>query len=265
MATNDRDERPGRESRLLLLVVGVSVAVLFVLARLRFTGGDAPVVTPSAAPLAGLTARSALDEMSSTVADVLSRASDVVLVVELAPAPPAPQAGPARAAQKAPDEPKSSIWTPALRVAGDTAVLHVPNGWQPVSGFNLDAPLTLVAADPATETALVRVAVPGGEPRLPPAAALSTPSYVIAVSASPAGLGADPVFIGRTDTLTDPAWPRPLLRVFGHADLRAGEIVFTPDGSLIGLVAGSTEISRIVPLDTLRAVAQQLAAKGARP
>jgi hypothetical protein len=267
MASNGIGERSGRESRLLILVVGVSLAVLFVLARFRFPASDVAVVTPSAAPLAGLAARASFDDMAGTLSDVLARVSGAVAVVELAPIPQAPPAE-ARGRRGAPPPtapaPVPSRWTPALRVGSDMAIAYVPDGWKPVSGLDLDGPVELVAADVRTQTAIVRVpstlSFPDGF-----AGALRGfvgRAYVAVVGASPGGLSVDPAFIGRIDAVSEATWPQPLLRVSGHADLRSGELVFGVNGRLIGLVTSSMDTTWIVPPETLEALVGQLTSKG---
>jgi hypothetical protein len=268
MASNGIGERSGRESRLLILVVGVSLAVLFALARFRYPASDVAAVTPNAAPLAGLAARASFDDMAGTLSDVLARVSGAVAVVELAPIPAQPSAADGRGRRGAapPATPGlPSRWTPALRVGSDRAIAYVPDGWKPVSGLDLDGPVELVASDARTQTALVRVpstlSFPDGF-----AGALKGfvgRAYVAAVGAAPGGLSVDPVFIGRIDAVSEAEWPQPLLRVSGHADLRSGELLFGVNGRLIGLVTSSMDTTWIVPPETLEALVAQLESKGA--
>ncbi len=265
MAVNEPADRPGRESRLLVLVVGVSLAVLFVLARFRFPASDITVVTPSAAPLAGLAARATFDDMAGTMSDVLARVSGAIAVIEVAPPEAKPRRGEAAAA------PATLRWVPALRVAEDVAIAHVPSGWRVVAGLNLDGPVELVAADPRTQTGLVRVPAAGGFPDGLAGAVTGFTglTYAAVVDATPAGPSVQPLFLGRVYGIDDPGWPQPAFGIAGQSAPAPGNLVFGINGRLIGLVTGDADMPRLLPAETLQALVGQLRATpppgGAKP
>ncbi|HVB38288.1 MAG TPA: hypothetical protein VND92_07105, partial [Vicinamibacterales bacterium] len=67
-----RRPRITRETRLLLLTIGVSVAALLLLARFRFPA-QAPIVNPAPPPLERLAARATYDELATIMAQVQAR------------------------------------------------------------------------------------------------------------------------------------------------------------------------------------------------
>lgn len=257
------NERPGRESRLLVLVVGVSLAVLFVLARFRFPASDITVVTPSAAPLAGLAARATFDDMAGTMSDVLARVSGAIAVIELEP----PEVK-GRRGEPVPPEP-SSRWVPALRVSDDLAIAHVPAGWRPVAGLNLDGGVELVAAEAHTQTGLVRVPAAGAFPDGLAGAVngFSGLAYAAVVDATPVGASVQPLFLGRVYAIAEVGWPQPTFGIAGQSAPAPGNLVFGINGRLIGLVTGAPESPRLLMLDALQALVAQLkpAAGGPKP
>jgi hypothetical protein len=127
VTTNGIDERTGRETRLLVLVVIIALGVLVVLARFRFPGSDIGSMSPSPGPLAGLAARATFDDMAETIAGLLKRVSPSIVIVRLEPieVPAPPARGSAAAPRQAPPpaplpEPRLQ---PALRVRSDLALV----------------------------------------------------------------------------------------------------------------------------------------------
>jgi hypothetical protein len=244
-----------------MLVVGVSLAVLFVLAKFRFPASDITVVTPSAAPLAGLAARATFDDMAGTMSDVLARVSGAIAVIELAP----PETKPTRG-EPVP-APAGSRWVPALRVAEDLAIAHVPAGWRVMAGLNLDGPAELLGADARTETGLVRVPAAGAFPDGLAGAftGFSGLAYAAVVDATPAGPSVQPVFLGRVYAITDPGWPQPAFGIAGQNAPAPGNLVFGINGRLIGLVTGTPDAPRLLPAETLQTLVGQLRAVPTAP
>lgn len=82
----EKDTGQRRETRLLLATIGVSVAMLLLLARFRFpdesTRGTAE---PPVAPLERLAARATFDELASTMADLERRLATRVELVRIQP------------------------------------------------------------------------------------------------------------------------------------------------------------------------------------
>ena len=83
MATEPIERPPfwSRETRLLLLTVALSVAVLFALARFRFPGQE-PLELP-AQPLQRLAARAAFEDLSAAVSRAAERLRPALQVVRV--------------------------------------------------------------------------------------------------------------------------------------------------------------------------------------
>src|SRR5678815_4170857 len=81
----DFDDRSGRDSRLLALVILIAVVVLVVLARFRFPQSDSgpAAVTPS--PLERLAARATYDDLAAAVHTALQRVEPALVTVNIEP------------------------------------------------------------------------------------------------------------------------------------------------------------------------------------
>jgi hypothetical protein len=265
MAVADNEPRIGRETRLLLLVVGVAIVVLLLLARWRFPESDLSVMTPAAAPLAGLAARATFDEMANTMTDVIGRVSPLTFAVALMPVPP-PEPPPGRgrgrgaAAPAEPPSPPQIVWTLAVRVRNDLSLVHVPADWM-LQG-SAQAPMEVVAQDPSREVALLRSASGATAPDTLSAAVRTFPTFafVAAVSATAVGPTVQPVFIGRADTSIDPRWSHPLVPAAVAPDLRPGTLLFSLNSRFIGMVMGGSTGEAIVPAPALETLVQALEA-----
>jgi hypothetical protein len=291
---NGPEPTSGRETRLLALVVLVSLAVLLLLARFQFPEANIASVTPSPGPLAGMAARATFEEMAATLMGVLSRASAAVDVIRLETIPAArsleedrdpslaPDAEPrvaaaGSAAAPGPDKRRGAALQPspqasrrfaaALRVRPDLGLVHVPAGWRPAGLRDLTSPLEVVWSDPDREIAAVRLpSVPGGMAGLPASAAGVTGYlYVGLIQGTRSGPTIQPVFIGRADTETDARWSAPLVVLGGGAALPIGSLAYTIDGRLIGLVTGHEAGFAIVPAAALDDAVSRMAMGGATP
>src|SRR5215831_15672181 len=85
MASQPFEEPSGRETRLLAIVIVVSIAVLLLLARFRFPSARLADVTPAQGPLVGLAARAPFDEMAMAMQSLVDRVSPVMAIVQIAP------------------------------------------------------------------------------------------------------------------------------------------------------------------------------------
>lgn len=258
---SNRTESPsGRETRLLVLVVGVAVAVLLLLARWQFPAADLSVVAPSAAPLAGLAARATFDEMAATMTDVLGRVSPFVVVVPLAPAEPEPDGG-KRATRATGDETVETarpVFAPAVRVRRDLALVHVPDGLAPQAA--VETSVDVVAHDAERRLMLVRVAPSSVAPDTLSASIRTFPGflYVAAVDATPVGPTIQPVFVGRADGITDPLWSHPLVPASMGPGLTPGALVFGLNSRFAGMVVETDAGPMIVPAPALETLVQTL-------
>jgi hypothetical protein len=259
MTLNGQDEHRGRETRLLVLVIVIAVAVLFVLANFRYPTAERTVVLPPPTPgLDRLAARDTLNDVGGTILALTQRLAPWLAVVRTDPEPPAKPRG--RAA--APPEADDAAWQAAVRVRPDLGLVHVASGR--LVGLVVDAatPVETVAADEARGVALVR---------LPAVDGVSAPtafdgydgfSYVAVIEASAGGVSARPVFLGRVDREADPRWSDPVLVLAGRPDLAPGDSVFSFGGLFIGLVVEHADGLAIVPPSALDAAVTALLGGG---
>jgi len=211
--------RLSRETRLLLIVITLSVVVLIGLSRFRFPAersrGDAAA---SPAPLERLAARATYDELAAIIAKLSQRVAPLVTVLRV-------EAG------------GQQRFVPAVRVRPDLTLAHVPADSRVLAivGTQGSSP-DVVAYDPDRELVLIRV--PADPSRVislastPPAS--SAPRYVAAVEGTRGGPTLRPVFLGRTDPLQDDRYGD-LLVLGGVLQASPGSLIFELDGSFVGL------------------------------
>jgi hypothetical protein len=249
---NGSDERTGRETRLLLLVVVVAITVLLVLARFRFPEADLTAVAPTPGPLERLAVRSNYDDLGRSIALIVDRLGSAVVVLRLEAATPA---APAPASPAAGQEPVHL--TAGVRVRPDVVFAHVPDGMR-VTGATPP-----IAADPKRGFVLMRIAPdePGG--RVPePFDGFAGFRYVAVVEPALGGPTARPMFVGRLDAVTDPAWPASPFVLGGPPDIPTGALLFGLDGRFIGWVARTPAGPAVIPPATLDLVVRDLTAPG---
>ena len=275
MPANGPEPTSGRETRLLVLVVLVSLAVLLLLARFRFPEANLATVNPSPGPLAGMAARATFEEMSATLANILSRAASTVDVVRLEAVPASQSSEGARQAARGQVPPTPNAlaaqassgprYTVALRVRPDLGLLYVPAGWHPVAFGDRADPIEVVLHDADREIALVRVPASGTTPVTLPAAAPGVTGflYVAVIQATRSGPTIQPVFVGRAETETDARWSAPLVVFSGTAPVAAGSLVYAIDGRVIGLASRHDAGAAIVPIAALDDAVSRLAPAGA--
>lgn len=243
-----RTRSSGRETRLLLATIAVSVATLLLLARFRFPEESAaPVADPAPAPLERLAARATFDELASIMADLERRVGNAVTVLEVRG-----------------DAPGTS-YVPALRLADDRAVALV--GMDEQIAWTDGQSAFIVARDPARNLVVVQVPPSDGSAvRVRAAAARQGPRYVAVVEATRQGAAVRPAYIGRTDVIQDPRGTGPLYTV-GAAQqaFTRGAAMFSLDGTFIGLTAETAGSVTIVPADALQKFAVEAPAVGAAP
>lgn len=231
-----RPPRITRETRLLLLTIGVSVAALLLLARFRFPA-QTPIVNPAPPPLERLAARATYDELATIMAQLQARVQPGMVVLHVAPA----VAGAATAMPQ---------YVPAIRVGEQLALAWLGSNAQVqgLAGSETAVPVVL-SRDRLRRLALVRV---------PPAADVPAwlreqsqtprvPGYFAVAEGGHGGLALRPLYLARLDALSDPRWPRPLLLMGGEVDAAPGSFVFTLDGRLVGLVIRDQGMRIIVP------------------
>jgi hypothetical protein len=288
---NGSEPTSGRETRLLVLVVLVSLAVLLLLARFQYPESTISTVTPSPGPLAGMAARATFEEMALTLAGALKTAGPAVDVIRLEPAP-VPPGGPAGASAGAAgrgeaagrvdgprvlEEPLAPAvpaairpdrrFVPALRVRPDLVLLHVPAGWRAAGVRDLPDPLDVAWSDADRGITAVRLPpLPAPIPGLPASAAGITGFlYVGVVQGTRSGPTIHPAFIGRADTETDARWSAPLVVLNATSAVPPGSLIFTIDGRLVGLATPHDAGVAVVPAAALDDAVTRLSSAGAPP
>ncbi len=246
-----------RETRLLVLIVAVSVAALLLLAQLRFP--ETPVLTPpTPSPLERLAARATYEELAGIVRDLERRLAPVLVVLRVS----AVESEPADADRPG-VVPGAVRFVPGVRVRADTAVAVVGPEETVVAVEGSTALPAVRARDP--DRGLIVAAVPAvGE-----AAATSTASqwpagrYAALVDATEAGFAIRPVFLTAGASHHDPLWVEPLIAPPPETDVAPGTLVFTFDGQLVAAgVPASDGSTRFVRAAELRAAALERLAAG---
>jgi len=232
-----------RDTRWLLEIVLVSIAMLWVLARLRFPDR---VPTPNPVPpvLAQLAPASPLDDIAASVAQLEPRLTPLLVAVDVEPQMPSG----VRAAQAT---------VSALRFRDDLAVALLPGADDRIAGA------TEIARDTASQLAVVRV--PGNT-----AASLSTwiprrlsyPRFLIGAAVSRSLVSFRPVFIGSLQPAPSPTWSGSIWTLPPPADVVPGTFLFTMDGALAGLSVERDGRRAVVPADAVLTIADRLAREG---
>jgi hypothetical protein len=266
---NGTEERPGRETRLLVLVIVVSLAVLLLLARFRFPPVGLTAGPPTPGPLDKLAARATYDDLAAAIAAVVQRVEPSIVIVQVDSPPPdekekEKERGRERGKEKVSPPPATSPspprFLPAIRLRPDLALVHVPAGMRvsPAQGFS--GPTAVFAMDPKREIALVRVTPLPESTSSVPSALERFPgfSYVAVIEAAMGGPSARPAFIGRLDTSVDDRWqPSPSV-IGGVPEATAGSLLFAIDGRLIGMVLPQFGSLAVVTPAALNAVVTEL-------
>ncbi len=230
---------PARETRLLLLTVCVSVAVLFLLARFRFP--ERPIselATPQ--PLTRLARSTTFEDLAGTLSDLLQRADGAIAVLRVG---------------------NPSRLVPALRVREDLAVAVLPGDAQ-IEAID-DGPAAanaIVARDEVRGLALVRVP-PRTVPSLsvqPQSEPLDLPGFLVIMDAAPGGPAVHAEFVSRVSARTHPAWDSAVLVLGGVTNAPPGAVVFTLNGRLIGVVLPDHDETMIAPGDSVIARATRM-------
>ena len=263
----DPDNRSGRDTRLLALVIVISLAVLLVLARFRFPAADLTAAPTAPGPLERLVARATYEELAANVSAVLQRATPAVVVFQLDPVPPPetasrPAAGRGLVVPAPPPAPPSRLMA-GVRITAELAVGHILPGFTVGSAVG-SAGIELMGIDADRGIALVRMpasADAGAPPS--PSVGFSGFSYVMVIEAAAAGPTARPEFLGRVDATADSRWSADLLIIAGTSEVPDGGLVFSLDGRFVGLAVPVSDGGRgLAPLSLLEAAASALSGPG---
>jgi hypothetical protein len=238
--------RISRETRLLLGIVLVSLASLWVLARLRFP--DQPR-NPNPVPpvLAQFAAASPFEAMAAAVSDLDTKVGPTLTRVNFTP--------------RGADPAARAIVRLGVPLDGERVVLIVPPG---ESALVSSPPLTRVDPGSGLATASVRTvnraALVPWEPARAPA-----PRFLIAAEASREGVSFRPVFIGAFTPVMASRWPSPVWRLPAATAIGDGALLFTDDGLFAGALVVRGGERTLVPPDTLTVVGGALATSEAKP
>jgi len=253
MATPEPGPVPGREARLLALIVVVSLATLAVLAQFRFPERDATEVqrssTPRASnPLERLAARATYEELASIVATLERRVDPLLVVLRLVPG----NGG-------------SPRFVPGLRVRSDLVLVRLGFGDRPEAIVGDGGTPLLLGLDPLTRLAAVRVPA-GPEPAasVEPAGMDEAARYVVVVEGSPGGAVLRPVFLGRTLPFSDPKWDAPLSVLGAALPAQDGALVFSIEGGFAGMAVVEQTVPALAPPEALLPHADRLS-RGSPP
>jgi hypothetical protein len=123
-----------------------------------------------------------------------------------------------------------------------------------------EAEIGIAAKDPVRHLALVRVP-PGTSDALRSVTLsdLRTPTYVVVVEGTRAGLTSRPLFVGSKDRFDDPRWQSPLLAVSSVAQTSHGALVFSLEGQFLGCAVVENGTLAIAAARDVVASAEQLA------
>jgi hypothetical protein len=258
-ATPPRRSLWTRETRLLLITVALSVAVLFLLARFRFPDQE-PLELP-AQPLQRLAARAAFDDLGAAVSRAAERVRPALRVIEV----------PATTGMKSLTL-EDVLWRDpghvtrrlalAYRFRQDAViVLGQPQAWLAAA----PAQPAVRASDDVRGLVVLEAAGEVSDGWQPPAiSTLSSPQYLLIAEATYGGVALRPLFGGTADPFTDPLWDQPLLAL--GQDIRAadGAFVFTLEGSFAGAVRDRQGVHVLVPAEQLIRTAERLLSSGRR-
>jgi hypothetical protein len=231
--------RVSRETRLLLTTGAVALAVLWLLARIRF---EDRAVTPNPVPavLSQLGSRPTFDELAADLAQLQTSLEPLLVVV---------------ASSTSARESRSVL---AIRWRDDLAIGMWPPAAPPPPDGNLRA------LDPASGLAVFRVQPDAAVapltswlPRRP-----QQPRFFAAAEPTWERPTFRPVFVGSLVPAETALWPEPIWRVPGRVDLTPGSFVFTSGAELAGLAVSIEGEMLIVPAVMLIDAASRLLERG---
>lgn len=241
--------RVSRETRLLFITIGCAVAALWVLGRVRFP--ERASTSPVPAMLAPLASPASFGDLATAVARVSHTASPRLTTVAVA-------------ADATSGRGSREVATLPIGDALGVALVDADPG---AAGVSIAPPAALVAFDPVTTLAVVRLALPAA-PAFEPwtAERLDEPQYLITSEGGGAQLSWRPVFVGRLSPEHSARWNGMVWTPPSSAAFAPGEFVFTTDGEFVGLTTPHRGRVSIVPFDTLSARANALVrAEGGEP
>jgi hypothetical protein len=222
----------------------LALAALWALARIRYPDGP-PTPNPIPSLLSQLSPMPRFSNLAGEIEDLQSRLSPSWIATRVSVS--SGDSGDARVLRLA-----------ALRLRDDAAVVVLADNARLADNDSL------IAADSATGLTLFRTsgAAPGSVPAPWAPPALGSPHYLMAASASPAGISLTPVLVGSLHPVQSAAWSGPIWVVPGGTDLDTGSFLFTLDGELAGVATLEPAGTVIVPGNVVLADAMRLLERG---
>jgi hypothetical protein len=230
---------PGRrvtyETRLLIVTIIVSAVVLLLLARLRFPETSAVVTTTQ--PLERLAARATYDDLAISIARLEEAIAPSLVTLRISGAADTAPRRLSDVLMRPAGEMAAVQHVPALRISPTTGVAAIAPGTA-ISGIvGRSEPIGtsgVIGADPIRRLALVRLPEAPARPvRQLALSDLRTPTYIVAVEGTRAGVTLRPVFLGRAERFGSPRFSRALLPL-GGAVVTTGALMFTMQGEFLG-------------------------------
>jgi membrane-associated protease RseP (regulator of RpoE activity) len=243
MAELPRQARvPTGETRLLVITLLVSVGVLILLAQFRFPDQSRTVAPVPATPLAQLADAIGLDEHAAVFTTLMDRLNGSVVTLRV-PEDDARCCSPRLTGLRIGDD-HALLWLPPSLPSSDAASVSISRleaaeqgGW---------ARADVVARDDATGFAMVRVPARPAPVLLLQPEPLPAPTYAAAVRSGVNGPYAEPVWLGRLDSIKVSAWPWTVIALPVAGSL-PGAVLFTTTGRLLGVAAASEQGPVLVP------------------
>lgn len=232
--------RVSRETRRLLATVLLSLAALWVLARIRFPE-QPPTPDPVAPLLRQLSPRTTFEDLERAVLELEPEVLPALLVISAEATLPAGNGSLRRQA------------VASLRFRDDAAVALIEAEAGAPTG------VTLLARDPASGLAVVQTASSAAPAlRTWTPRRMEYPRYVMVSEASHGRVALRPVFVGSLRATSSSTWLAEVWTLPFRADVQNGAFVFTTAGALLGLVAGQPEDPVIVPASAVLSAAERL-------
>jgi S1-C subfamily serine protease len=231
-SADGRDSR--RETRLLIVTITVSIAMLLILARFRFPQTPARTLEPAPAPLERLAARATYDELAQIMSSLQTRLAPTVEVLPL-------------------QEGGHAGYVVAPRVAGNRAIGIIDKNAELAA---LPPGVSLLSRDDERGIIVLQSEAPGPVASFRDALTAG-PRYVAAVQGTGLGAVTRPVYVGRTDIVPSPGWSEAVISIAAvQQNLPSGTALFSLDGVFIGLVAGTNGATTVLPASLLQQLAE---------
>jgi len=236
-----RRPRVSRETRQLLGIVAVSVAVLWALARIRYPH-DAPTPNPVPPVLAQLVPPSPFDSVATSIVDVMPQVEPLLMPLTFRD----PETG-------------ASHVRAGLGFREGLALTIAPER----ESLQASEAADVMAVDRASRLAIVRVPAAGRQ-----AVRTATRSrpvggrYLLAADVSSGELFLRPVFVGPFAPHRRAAWRADLWSLSDGTALADGTLLFALDGALVGMTLNDHDWRGVVPAEPLLAAAASLAETG---